>query len=329
MSVSENLDLHGARWSLVCFTGCARAGLYGHQDAPQDELTPDQRQRRDERFQLGHDLSDKHRARDVAVLEAEGWECVVEGHVEWPAANPIGVGHADLIIAREDDDGMIRSRVVEYTTAKGAVLGEHKALQCAGYAENTPSVEAATVVSIDPTNGHVEHYPLDLEGLTPRVREMQAAVVEAIEKGEADRVCSFPGEGKKRGCPFAEHCFRDWTPPETDHLMPVLDEKLLSLAEAEDAYAEAKAVYDDADEARKALREELRPYLPTGQDVVGAVGADASAVKVKVSVSYRTTFSLSDATKAGHEIPERLQAFVKTSAPIEKWTIRRIPGASR
>lgn len=321
MSVPEQRTLTGPRWSLACRTGCTRATLYGFQGAPQEPVTPELQ----ERFDLGNDLCDRQRDREIAGLTAEGWTCIPEAEVSWPADAPIGTGHADVFCIRAVDGQIEESAVLELTIEEE--IG-HKCLQAAGYAINAGAT-AATVVQIDRRTGRKHYTPIDVEGKRAEVEALQAAVVEAIAKGEADRVCSFPGEAKKRGCPFASHCFRDWTPPETDHLMPVLDEKLLSLAEAEDAYAEAKAVYDDAEKARKALREELRPYLPTGQDVVGAVGADASAVKVKVSVSYRTTFSLSDATKAGHEIPERLQAFVKTSAPIEKWTIRRIPGASR
>jgi hypothetical protein len=321
MSVSENLDLHGVRWSLVCFTGCARAGMYGAQDAPQDELDPRDREKQQARFQLGHDLSDKHRERDVTLLEQEGHRCEVEAEVAWPRENPIGTGHIDLRVTAPD--GLVG--VNEYTTNKGGTLGENKALQCAGYALNT-SATAATVTAIDIETGQAHHYPLDVEGLAPRVRELQQSVVDAIHTGHADRVCRHPGEARKRGCPFSTHCFRDWEPPEVDQIIG-LDEQLRTLADLEDQYAEAKAAYDEADDARKALRAEIRPLLPTGQDVIGAISSDGSAVKIKVSVSYRTTFSLSEARKCGWTVSDDLKAFEKTSES-ERWTVRRIPGAA-
>lgn len=321
VSVSENLDLFGPRWSTICYTGCARAGMYGAQDAPMDEFTPEQRRKRNKRFKLGHKVCDGYRADDVADLTAEGHTCEVEAEVAWPSEAPIGTGHADLLVIRPDGAKLI----VEYTTTEGAVLGEHKALQCAGYALNA-GAEGGTVVSIDTKTGVDEAYPLDVEGLAPRVRELQQSVVDAIQTGHAERVCRHPGEGRKRGCPFSKYCFRDWEPPEVDQVIG-LDEQLRTLADLEDQYAEAKAVVDEADEARKAMRAELRPLLPVGQDVIGAVESDASAVKVKVSVSQRTTFSVSDARKAGHEIPAELKAFEKTSES-ERWTVRRIPGAA-
>lgn len=321
MSVSENLDLTGPRWSLVCFTGCARAGMYGAQDAPIDELDPRDRERQQARFQLGHDLSDKHRQRDVILLEQEGHACLIEHETHWPPEQPIGTMHIDLLALFKNGG----KGVNEYTTNRGGVLGENKALQAAGYAL-AEGAEAATVTVIDIETGLAHHYPLDVEGLAPRVRELQQSVVNAIQTGHADRVCRHPGEARKRGCPFSKHCFRDWEPPEIDQVIG-LDEQLRTLADLEDQYAEAKAVVDEADEARKAMRAELRPLLPVGQDVIGAVGEDASAVKVKVSVSQRTTFSVSDARKAGHEIPAELKAFEKTSES-ERWTVRRIPGAA-
>lgn len=317
MSATDERQLTGARWSTITRTGCARAGVYGYQHAPQDELRESRREQLERYFERGKMIEEWAVAKDLAsgALSAETKR---QAAIPWPLRAPVGTGHADAYDPAERG-------IVEYVSTDQAALSEGKVLQAAGYALNHPEAVQAVVVSIDPHTLVRRDYPIDLEGVAPRVRDLEDAIVAGIAGDMPDRVCAQPSDGYHRGCPFVGVCFEGWEPTPLDQLIG-LDEKLERLADLTDQAKDAEQHAERVKAERDALRDELRPLLVAGE----AYRASEARILVKRSAWVQTGgFSLSDARKAGHTLPAELEAFVSPPSERERWTITRYDTSGR
>jgi hypothetical protein len=318
----ETAVLTGPRWSAIARTGCPRAGVYGAQGSP-EESTSDREQAR---FKLGHVICNGYRADDVADLEAAGHTCTIEMPIPWPASDPVGTGHADLVV-----DGQHGRLVVEYTTNDDGDPDDAKLLQLIGYANNCGADMATLVViAIAPRRkGRVYRYAFDLaehQDLVARALELEAAAAEAIRAGRADRVCQHPGDAIGRLCPHAGVCFADWEPTPLDELIG-LDQDLHRLADIKDELAELADQAEPLEDERAEISSRVARYLDEGQQVRGGLESDGSCIVAKRIVTRRKTFSMSKANKL---VPGWLQGRLTqavSESVSERLDIRRI-GAS-
>jgi hypothetical protein len=301
---SDKGVLTGPRWSSAVM--CPRKAFYEAVDAPRREWLPHELQR----MRRGQVWEEAVVADVVDGFRRQGRRPRRQETVAWPAADPIGTGHMDCYIPSE------RS-AIEVVSNAGGQLPDYKCLQVAGYALNHPNADQAFVLSVDTHTGDDPVYPIDLSGLEPRVREIEDTVYEGVKTGvPPERTCRTPFDGPAQFCPFVEHCFADWTFPPLEELLADPKE-LEQLADAEDDVSDARQTLKDAEEKRNDIRSRLRPLVPANAESI------AGGITVKRTVSPRTLFSLSDARKAGHDLPEPLQAFVKTSDQ-ERWTVKRV-----
>lgn len=300
------VELVGPRWSAAAI--CARWCVYGAQGAPAREHTDEELQRFARGKAWGRVIADGVQAR----LHREGRRPRAEEVIPWPRAEPIGEGHADLYIPHE-------ALVVEVVSNAGGTLPPNKAIQAAGYALEHPNAEEAVVDSVDTHTGREHFYPLDLSGLEPRVREIQAQVLAGLAGELPERVCRTPWDGPAQLCPHVAHCFADWQPTPLDELLVTSGEADLldRLADAEDTYGAANSAAASAKVARDELREKVEPLIEPGAlTIAGDIG-------IRRTTFERESFSLSDLRNAGHNLPKRLDAFVRRSSQT-RWTIKRL-----
>lgn len=303
-------SLEGARWSTA--VRCPRAAVYEAQDAPRREWTVEE-----QRFFRRGAAWGKLIADDVcAELRDQGRRPRREVEVPWPAADPVGVGHADIYIPHQ------REIVECFSTADGGVQAQ-KTLQAAGYCLNHPRAESASLISVDTHTGEDHVYPINVEALRPRVEEIQAAVVSGIRGGELPaRTCQTPIDGAR--CPFRDHCFADWEWPPIDELLGGRD-LLRQLADESDLLGEIR----DQERSQKAVVEQTRDRVARlalpDPETPGRVEVAADGVSVTISTSIGESFSLADARKAGHDLGSPasiLSAFTRPKL-TRRWTVRR------
>lgn len=299
-------ELSGPRWSAA--VNCPRQCVYGATDAPAapfDERTEKffKRGKAWERIIID-EIEDSLRAEDIGITR--------QAPVKWPAHDPIGIGHADAIIL----DGV--QRVVEVVSTAGGSLPERKALQVAGYALNSELAQDAVVISVDTHTGDDTMYPIDLEGLEPRVREIEISVVQALQSGTLPgRVCQTPLSGPAHMCPYRDHCFEGWEWPPLDDLLDD-SEVAVMLADNVDDIAMIKEELNGYNGKRDELRDELRPLFPPGEWV------QSKGIELRRTEFLRRSFSLGDYERTGHTLPTDAEEFIKESAQ-ERWTVRRQP----
>jgi hypothetical protein len=304
MAVAVTPELTGPRWSSAVM--CPRKAFYEAVSAPRREWTPEELQR----FRRGKVWEEAVVADVVDGFRRQGRRPRRQEEVSWPASDPIGTGHMDCYIPSE-------RTVVEVVSNAGGQLPEYKCLQVAGYALNHPNADHAFVLSVDTHTGSDPTYPIDLAALEPRVREIETAVVDGVHTGEPPcRACRTPVDGPAQMCPFVEHCFDGWGWPSFEELLADPAE-LERLADAEDEVGHLRADLKTAEETRNGLRDRLRPLIPANEEGI------AGNIRVKRSVFSKTSFSLADARKAGHDVPRKLRPFVSESEQ-ERWTVRRL-----
>lgn len=301
-----NVELTGPRWSSASI--CARWCVYGAQGAPAREHTDVELERFARGKAWGRVIADGVMAR----LHREGRRPRAEEVIPWPKAEPVGNGHADMYIPHE-------ALVVEVVSNAGGTLPEYKAIQAAGYALNHPNAQEAVVDSVDTHTGREHFYPLNLVKLAERVETIEQQVLAGLAGELPDRVCRTPWDGPAQLCPHVDHCFADWQAPRLDELLVTAGEADLldRLAALEDEYGTAKEALDTVKAERDQLREKVAPLIEPGElTVAGDIG-------IRRTVFTSDRFSLSDARKAGHNLPKRLDAFVTTSEQ-SRWTVRRM-----
>lgn len=299
--------LTGPRWSSA--VNCPLTAVLQAQGAPEDPVSDQVAAWRKRGIAIG----EAAQGSIVAELRAQGRRPVVEVEVPWPAADPVGVGHADVYIPHE-------RLIVEVKSRADCELDETAAVQAAGYALNHPRAEHAVVLVIDPQSGMERSFPLHLPAFVERVRAIEDQVVAGIRDGVLpERACRYPGDGPGMFCPHVSTCFAGWERPRPEDL-PGWEADLRRLADLEDQLAKVK----DADHLvaeRDRLRDALRAAMEPGNDYM------AGGIRVRyVEVAGRESFSLAAARKAGHSLPEHLEAFVSTSGGHERWTVRRMEG---
>lgn len=289
---------------------CPRQAVYQALEVPAEPATPEQ----ERMWRRGHALADVAKTDILQDLALQGRGAVVEAVIPWPADEPIGEGHADLLII---DEG----RVIEITTTQGCDLADHKVLQAVAYAYEHPDASAATVLVIDPVTGAEQAYPIDVDALTHKWIAVRDQVVAGVRDGVLpDRVCRHPNDGPAMFCPYSGrdgHCFQDWAPT-VDHVQaaPVFQ----ALADIEDQLANATP--DRVDEL-KARREEARAEALA--HVEAGVEAVAGGVSIRVTdVSEGEGFSLASMRKAGWELPSELEPFVTSRTGHQRWRVRRV-----
>lgn len=257
---------------------------------------------------------------DLIATGRDPAELIVEDECPWGPPEYGYVGHADLTDYGE-------KIVHEIYHAKGGAYREHKGWQAAWYAISKGPEWRAQVDVIDTTKDELESddegfsiqsYDVNPAGLRQHILELQARVVTAVALGEvnpADKVSQSPHHAECRSCAFMSTCHAGWRPTPPDEVPGLeADFDALRILQADLAGAEAKVseIKRMRDEKRDGVREYLQPGVP--------VLSGDTVIKV-IEVKGRTTVSLTDYQKAGHEIPAELEAFVKHGKPSERWFV--------
>lgn len=298
--------LTGARWSSAVV--CPRKAVYEHTDAPRGEFDDTTLRR----FRRGHAWGKIVADDVVAALRADGQRPRTEEEVPWPAAAPIGIGHADIYLPRA-------RRIVEVFSTDGTSYPAHKGLQAAGYCTNHPNAEDAVVLVVDRATGDERVYPIDVAELEPRVREIEEAVTNAIASGDPPpRAADHPHAFPCSECVFRDHCWDGWDAPPLV-VVDGADNDATELADIEDSIAATKQTLKDLEADRAAVRERLAPYLTPG--VPAACGG---VILRRTITAGRRSFAVGAYEAAGHRLDETAAAFVTDAAPSERWSVKRM-----
>jgi hypothetical protein len=305
MPVAERRQLDGARWSSAVI--CPRRAYYDHARTPLDEMPRGIEGARWRGQVIGKAVAEEI----VRHWRAQGRRPRVEEAVPWPAADPVGIGHADVYLPSE-------ARMVEIKTMSGMELRHEAALQVSGYTLNHPRAEQATVLVVDPLSGGEREYPIRVEALRSEVEEIEAKVVSGIRGGGIPaRVCRHPHDEPSLICPYVSTCFQEWTPPTLP--APQMAEAFRRLAEVERLMKYAKSESETLREDRDELRRNLAPFLEPGMDYV------AGGIRVRRSmVEGHERLSLSEMRKAGYEVPAELEPFVRDIVSSERWYVTEV-----
>lgn len=307
MTTAERL-LTGPRWSSA--VRCARQTVYQGLNAP-EEPPPEDVQLRWRRGSILGAAAAEHIRREYI---RRGGMPRAEEEIPWPAADPVGVGHADLYIPAE-------RHIIEIVTTKDAALPEAKPLQVSGYVINHPKAIQGTVLSIDPNTSEERSYPIDVEGLSGAVARIEDQVMRGIRSGGdllPERAGRHPMDWPCRECPFATTvCYQDWDEPPLVEL-PGVQADIERLADLDDLLAESKDPV--LEEERKALRDRLAPMVEPGKDYM------AGNIRFRrTPVDGRRSLDLSSMEKAGYSLPRDAEEFVRTGKGYDRWTVRRLP----
>jgi hypothetical protein len=304
----------GPRWS-TCATVCPRQAVYTALGLEGDPL-PEHVERR---FARGSRIGRVMGEEVASTLRARGKHVILEHEAPWPlwTPRPFGTGHADALVVSADGEP---EEVIEIVSSKGAELPPRKPLQAAGYAIHR-RVSKARILAVDPSTNEECPYPVNVEGLAPRVREIEEEVVRAIEtelRELPERVAETPQAWPCVECQHARRCWDDWTPPPAGRL-PGHEEDFLRLAEIE---RELKGVptrpVKELEAERGMIRERLAPLMQAGEDYIEA------GVKVRRSVvPGRRSLAFTDLENAGFAlgVPDE---YVKQGAPHDRWTIKEL-----
>ncbi|HKY60030.1 MAG TPA: hypothetical protein VJP59_03375 [Gemmatimonadota bacterium] len=304
--------LTGPRWSSAVM--CARQSVYQGLGTEGTKPTPEQ----ERVFRRGRFIGEAI-ARDVVeTFKADEVDVIPEQEVPWPAADPIGVGHADLYIPSE-------AHVIEVVSRRDCELPGYKVLQVAGYAVNLGATKA-TVLSIDPTTYAERAYPVNIASMAPRVREIEAKVHRGMRIGDMpERAGAHPGDFPCFWCAFKDTCWQGVELPEAgrlenDHHVALLQR----LADIEDAIPQYANREKELKAERDQIRDELTPHIEPGRETF------AQGIRVKVTpVAGRQSLNMTAAAAAGHALPDNLQPFVTEGKGYLRWTIKRVGGGGR
>ncbi len=300
--------LTGVRWSTA--VRCSRAAAY-QAIGIEGEPYPESVERMFARgARIGRVMADEV----VSTLAAQGRVAIPEREVPWPAADPIGIGHADIDIPADDT-------VVEVFSTAGGALDRVKVLQVTGYAINLGRSQAK-VLAVDPSSGEETVYPVNVEGNRPVVERIEAEVVAAKVDGVIpDRLngdTAHPGVFMCQTCPFRRTCYDGWTPPPAGRAPGHADdfERLLSI---EREAKRVKKLGAELEEERNEIRERLAGLLEDRTEYI------EGGVQIKrTPVAGRRTMAFSDLEAAGYSLPPEVEAFVSTGKGYDRWTIKEL-----
>lgn len=304
--MTTDLMLTGPRWSsaVVCPRMAAYQGLGVEGDPyPEDVLR---------RFGRGRRIGRAMAEEVAATLGAQGRQAILEREVPWPAADPVGTGHADIDIPDE-------STVIEVVSTEGCALPPHKARQVAGYAINLGR-EQARVLSVDPKTGDDKAYPVNVEAFRPVVERIEGQVAAAIHGGPLpDRFeGASPGGYPCMDCPFRRGCFHDWTPPPIGRL-PEAGEDFQALLDIEREASKSKKLTAALERDREEIRARLAGRMEDGMDYI----EDGVRVR-RTTVAGRRSLSLTAMEAAGFELTPQQQEFLSVGGGYDRWTVRAV-----
>ena len=245
---------------------------------------------------------------------------------------PLGVGHADIYLRPE-------KLLVEVFSTTGGNF-DRKIKQVKLYLYFDPEAEQAAVYVVDPSTLEREDvFPVQLTDTDRGEIELELHALLAVKNaGEmrketvfADALLSHTGFGSLppcvfdrptecyfAGCAFTDAAWANWQDQFTflsdDGLLPLVTD----LVDANERLRGAEREVASYREAANAHKDALaRAGLESGRDYL------IGPFKVRRTVvGPRHTFSLATARKAGFELPEHLQPFVKVGEGHERITIK-------
>lgn len=296
-----------ARWSTAA-TICTRQAAYQALGFPGDPY-PEHVQRR---FFRGTVIG-REVARVVAdEIRAQGRDVVLEHEQPWPNVEPVGVGHADLY-----EPGR---KVIELVSSADGSLPQRKPVQAAGYAIHR-GVREADILVVDPSTYETRRVPVDVDGLRPRVEEVEREMVAAVRDGvipdrDPDK---HPGAWPCIECPFVKRgCMDDYSPPPYGRL-DGHEDAVARLAVIEAEASRVRRLSKDLEAERDDIRGRLAGVMDPGVDYV------AAGVRVRrTRVDGRRTLSFTELEAAGHRLPDNIAAFVRQSDGHDRWTVKEI-----
>ena len=312
--------LKGVRWSGVVASQCARRVAYEHADTP----TPPIDEKTQALFDRGHRFEKLIVDEIVAELEDAGVVGERQAVLAWPPGpdEKIGETHVDFFATMPGGS----LRLYEIKSKGDPRLAHADALQVAGQAILVRELTGilgvehdvdAYVCLVDSHSGERRDIyvdPAEHEDDVRRLWQVAREGIAAATPADAERAWEHPGASGCFRCPFRDACWADWTAPPLDEVVGV-DQAAHALLhvtqEIRDVLQHSKALH----EKRDALRDELRPFVPIGEEV------DAGGIRIKVTVSEAPKFSYSEARKAGLELPPEFDTFLGTTR-TERWTVR-------
>lgn len=318
--------LTGVRASSLA--GCIRRAWYQGMDVEEEDLP----RRVKKLFRIRSIQNDALALDDAEQARAAGREIVLEQEIPWGPktdAHPQGIwtAHADFA---DWTDRVIR----EYTGSADLAPDRRKMLQSAFYAKRMTEITGvewgAWVLVFDPSTGEDRFVPINWREIVWEIdiaiADLEAALLARVEpdriNSAGETVCEAPNSGPAMFCPFALHCFRDYSYPTPGRITdPALAAEIAQVRALSDR-ADVKLIEKDL----KPLKQRVAAQLePKGKYVV----ADGDGL-IEVSYSVipgRVTISLKEMTDAGFEVPEELLPFVKTGEPSVRLNTKRIEGA--
>lgn len=240
--------------------------------------------------------------------------------VEWPRANgslPIGELHGDAFVVSEGMPVEIKSR------ADGEPI-DSDFTQLAGAIHFDPDAgDVGTLIVVDRNLGR-QMIPVKL---TPeRVEEVETIAHDVVEAGKTGelpaRVCSHPGEGIGRFCPFIAQCFAGWVAPAPQEVATDQAELLAAAFRLQEQIRVTKAPVGPLEDELKTIKAAL-----TDLPVAAGVELRGGGVLAKrADIADRESMSLTEARKAGIFTPAdevRFGPFIKQVGGHSRWTLKR------
>jgi hypothetical protein len=301
-----------SRWSSAA--KCSRQGAYGLLGVEPGETDDRTRRLWVRGKQLGAYVADSFAAK-------YGEQNIVrEKAVPWPA----GILHQDVFVIPE------RAAVEVKSTNSPASILDAALMQLAGEVHFDPDADHGLLVLVNPSDLEMEFVPFVLnDEWVERVEKTADEVMRAgASRGQTlpERVCGKPSDGRGRFCPFIEHCFEGWVPPEVE---PVTDPAIIELVgewiAAKQEYRRHKGDEETAHETYKEVEAKLNEYgFQAGRDYQAG-----PYVFRRISVKGRETFQLARARKSGMWTPgddDRFADFVTIGEPSERYDAHRDGG---
>lgn len=248
-------------------------------------------------------------------LEAKhGKENVLrEVEIEWP----LGIGHADAYLPHEKLLVEIKSTVSPSTSSP---MFDMAVAQLRFYLRFHPEATSGALYLVNPS---------DLSGEDVFVVNLSDEDVYAIDGAVADvqialasdtlpeRICSKPGQGRGRLCPFVEACFEGWVAPEPEEVVdPEAVDAASRLAAIKTAERPLKEQLAALEEGKKEAQADLAELVEVGESLVGPW-----LVK-RTHISRSPSFSLKAAQAAGFPT-DALGEYMKPGAEYDTFVVKR------
>lgn len=304
----DDRDMTGARWSSAVI--CPRKAVFEHMQVPEDEGDDP----RAAGWKLrGNLIAQAVRTQIIDMMKAEGRRPQFEVEIPWGIPT-VGVGHADIYVPH-------RHTVVELYTSVGLEIHPRKVLQCAGYVIHHPRAKFGELLIVDPLTGEDRTVPIDAEAHRETVESIVAQVSAGVHDGVIpDRVCKHPADGPTMFCDKVGYCFAGWTETPLERVgreFEQLADELLDLTER-------RGLAGKEDAANKARVDEIKNLLAEVIPPDGTARAIGPISVQRTHVPGSTKMSMGDIKKAGVQIPEQLEPFVKHTAGYDRWTVKRL-----